>query len=117
MIINKGMFDKTFDIEIEGVNQKITLKPLPAKYLNDLLVISNELQIKSTGNDEQDSILILDKLSNSDIMSKLIVLETETIKRSYPEWDADTVNDFVTVNAFKLLPLVVKVNFRSKDDK
>jgi len=113
MIVTKGMFDKTFDIDIEGIPQKITLKPLPARMLGKLMTLSNDLQIKTTGDEQEDGKQLLELMSNPEVSSRMLELIEATITRSYPEWDKDMVNDFVTVNMFKLLPLVIQVNLRT----
>jgi len=113
MIVNRGMFDKTFDIEIEGIPQKITLKPLPAKMLGTLMSLTNDLQGEPTGDSEKDGLRILELMANKEVSEKLVLVIETSIIRSYPEWDKEMVSDFVTVNMFKLLPLVIQVNLRT----
>ena len=109
MKTEKGMFDKSFEIEINGVNDIIIIKPLPIVEVPTLIKVLSKLPAK----DEVSNQEILLSLADDDTMSEVLRLVKATIVKSYPEMDMESVDDFVAVNWIKILPLMSKVNIRS----
>lgn len=109
MIITKGMYDKEFKIDNNGKEETILLKPLPLSNIPNLFKIMNEIQ-KHTIDKQVDVLGVL----SSDKDTTLLIMDVikATVKKSYPELEDNLVDEFVAVNMFQLLPLVIEVNFR-----
>lgn len=109
--MTKGMYDKHFaDVELaDGTKMDLTLKPITGIMLKKVFTISNTF--KNAGEDED---VTLKLLSDTDVLSDCLDIVTETIRKSYPEWSKENVDEFVSVNLFTLLGLVFQTNLRQK---
>jgi hypothetical protein len=110
MIVNKGMYDKEFKFDNAGKEESILLKPLPVANIPELFKIVAEIQRFTTAGTTD----VLSVLSSDADTAKLIVnVVRASVKKSYPEMSDDVLDDFVSMNMFQLLPLVIEVNFRT----
>lgn len=113
-MITKGMYDKEFKINNNGVQETIIIKPLATRYLPKLFKILkkfNEQNMEGITEAEATNIMI-DSFAESDVLIHLTELLTETVKKSYPDMDPVTIDEFVGANMFQLLPLMIEVNFK-----
>lgn len=110
MLVMKGMYDKEFQFDNNGKEESIILKPLPLGTVKDLFKIMNAIQ-KHTNEDK--TVDVLGVLADDDVIAdKITKVIKDTVKKSYPDMAEDVLDDFVAVNMFTLLPLVIEVNFK-----
>ena len=116
VMISKGMYDKHVVVDLaDGTRQEMVLKPLPAKYLPKLFKLANELTIDDKDlSDDDKNHRMLEVLSRQEVMDDLVLLCTETLKKSYPDLSDDAINEFVTINGFTFITKVFEVNIRTK---
>lgn len=120
---SKGMYDKVFtDVSLaDGAKVDIIIKPVQGVYLKKLLIITSTLsELKTEKNPETngestDIIGFIEILSKGDTLLDCIDIVTDSISRAYPSWDKDTIDEFVNVNVFILLPLVSQASIRNRN--
>lgn len=114
MIVTKGMYDKEFKFDNNGKEESILIKPLPTKYLKQLFrVIRQFNEVNKEGlTDAESTTVLINTFAESDVLPDLVELITETVKKAYPDIDAQSLEEFVQINMFKLLPFIIDVNFK-----
>lgn len=108
-----GMYDKEFDfVPVNGEATKIRLKPLTGKDLRTFFKIIKFLDLGETPKElSQKEWIAL--FADSDLLADLEDVTIKSIKRSYPSWNDAAIAEFVAVNMFTLLPMLIEVNNRS----
>lgn len=114
MIVTKGMYDKEFKFDNNGKEETIIIKPLATKFLPKLFKVIRQFnaQNKEDLSEEESTANLINTFAESDIIEHLAEIVFETVKKSYPELDTQSVDEFTSANMFKLLPFIIEVNFR-----
>jgi hypothetical protein len=107
MIVMKGMYDKEFEFDNNGKKETILIKPLPTLYLRKLFNI-----VKKFNEGQESSQDMIKILSDSEVLPQLVEVVTETVRKSYPDLDQVTLDEFVGINMFTLIPFIIEVNFK-----
>jgi hypothetical protein len=107
MIVTKGMYDKEFKFMNNGKEETILIKPLPTSYLKKLFTIVKKFNEGNTSSEDMVAIL-----SESEVLPILIEVVAETVRKSYPDLDSVSLDEFVGINMFTLIPFIIEVNFK-----
>jgi hypothetical protein len=103
----------TKEVEING--QKYKLRPLSGRHLPKLFNVIKKIEVNegSTNNEAVSSFLSkIDEETIQDLHS----LGLETLKKSYPNSNQETLDEFVTQNLFKLFEAITQVNIPHQDE-
>lgn len=105
MDLKKSIYSKEFKFkDTSGIENTIVLLPLTGKNLPVLFRIARKF-----GNNPEDQKMLLDALDDSTV-NDLVLLCTETLKRSLPDSSSEDIDSFVGVYMLQLFPIIIELN-------
>lgn len=100
------MFEKEFTIKLNGVEEKLTLKPLTGKYIGKFYKVLGGFS-KAEGKDEKEFLSLIDE----EILTSLHTLAVVTLEKSYPaRWTPEDLDSLVSRHLLLFLEPVIKLN-------
>jgi len=98
------LYSEEVEITLKNGNkQTLKLVPLSGRFLPKLYSLMDKMQGQEEGKMNLDE----------ETTSKLHFVILETLKSSYPEEDANTLDKFASQNLLQLMEGVIKVNFNN----